>query len=314
MGPIMSVQRALDDSLNGFEEDARWLLLIGDGNVSLEMGLGSAHGQTLDHQFGAPGFRQQRIGANKRRGVAIVHDEVTGGCGFADRPLGWHARKCFATGPARSIERFELDLGHPAEHATDDERITAAARAAKSPHPGRIARLEEGDQRHASERRLAIADHHLDGARAEPPHSGALAEHRQAALHPLHKHAAPTDIPDRAGGKPGNERNRGNSDDFHHGGPDDSTPGPRQWSRVLREFIYGMTSYEFVQQALEMRASMQKLFLVGVFGDMLGVPILPPYYGLRLLPWVVPEIEAWKREVLRERELGSSHEHHLHGL
>ena len=72
-----------------------------------------------------------------------------------------------------------------------------------------------------------------------------------------------------------------------------------------------MISYEFVQQALEMRASMQKLFMVGVFGDMLGVPILPPYYGLRLLPWVVPEIEAWKREVLRERELGSSHEHHL---
>ena len=54
--------------------------------------------------------------------------------------------------------------------------------------------------------------------------------------------------------------------------------------------------------------------LVGVFGDMLGVPVLPSYYGLRLLPWIVPEIEAWKREVLRERELGTDHEHHLHGL
>ncbi len=83
---------------------------------------------------------------------------------------------------------------------------------------------------------------------------------------------------------------------------------------MLREVLYGMTGYEFVQQALEMRASMQRLFLVGVFGDMLGVPILPPYYGLRLLPFVVPEIEAWKREMLRERELGSNHEHHLHGL
>ncbi len=72
----------------------------------------------------------------------------------------------------------------------------------------------------------------------------------------------------------------------------------------MREFLYGMISYEFVQQALEMRASMQKLFMVGVFGDMLGVPVLPPYYALRLLPWVVPEIEAWKREVLRERRAG----------
>jgi hypothetical protein len=51
-----------------------------------------------------------------------------------------------------------------------------------------------------------------------------------------------------------------------------------------------------------------------VFGDMLGVPILPPYYGLRLIPHVVPQIETWKRRVLRERELGSDHEHHLHGL
>jgi hypothetical protein len=84
--------------------------------------------------------------------------------------------------------------------------------------------------------------------------------------------------------------------------------------RVLREFIYGMTSYEFAQQALEMRASMQRLFMVSVFGDMLGVPVLPAYYGMRLLPWVVPELDAWKREMLRERELGSDHEHHLHGL
>jgi hypothetical protein len=82
----------------------------------------------------------------------------------------------------------------------------------------------------------------------------------------------------------------------------------------VREFIYGMTSYEFAQQALEMRASMERLFLVGVFGDMLGVPVIPPYYGLRLLPWVVPRIEIWKRELLREREFGCDHEHHLHGL
>lgn len=94
---------------------------------------------------------------------------------------------------------------------------------------------------------------------------------------------------------------------------DDSIP-TAGWGQTLREFLYGMTTYEFVQQALEMRASIEKLFMVGVFGDMLGVPILPTYYGLRLLPWVVPEIEAWKREVLRERELGSDHEHHLHGL
>ena len=75
-----------------------------------------------------------------------------------------------------------------------------------------------------------------------------------------------------------------------------------------------MTSYELVQQAKEMRASMETLFLLGVFGEMIGVPILPSYYGLRLLPWVAQHFETWKHRVLRERELGSDHEHHLHGL
>jgi hypothetical protein len=75
-----------------------------------------------------------------------------------------------------------------------------------------------------------------------------------------------------------------------------------------------MFSYEIVQEVREMRGSLDRLFILGLFGDMLGVPILPPYYGLRLLPFVVPQIEAWKRSVLRERELGSDHEHHLHGV
>jgi hypothetical protein len=75
-----------------------------------------------------------------------------------------------------------------------------------------------------------------------------------------------------------------------------------------------MYTYEIVQEVREMRGSLERLFILGLFGDMLGVPILPPYYGLRLLPFVVPQVETWKRSVLREGELGSDHEHHLHGV
>jgi hypothetical protein len=84
--------------------------------------------------------------------------------------------------------------------------------------------------------------------------------------------------------------------------------------RALREFFYGLAGYEIAQQALEMRAAVERLFMLGLFGDMLGVPILPPYYALRLLPFVAPQIETWKRSVLREREFGDDHEHHLHGV
>ena len=75
-----------------------------------------------------------------------------------------------------------------------------------------------------------------------------------------------------------------------------------------------MAGYEIAHEALEIRHSMETLFILTVFGDMVGVPILPPYYGLRLLPAMVPQIETWKRSLARERELGTDHEHHLHGL
>ncbi len=88
----------------------------------------------------------------------------------------------------------------------------------------------------------------------------------------------------------------------------------RTWAQAVREFLFGLTGYEFAQNALEIRASMETLFMLVVFGDMLGVPILPPYYGLRLLPHVATRVPAWKRRVLRERTLGDDHEHDLHGV
>jgi hypothetical protein len=59
---------------------------------------------------------------------------------------------------------------------------------------------------------------------------------------------------------------------------------------------------------------METLFMLATIGDMIGAPIMPPYYSLRLLPYVVPEIAAWKRRVLREKEFTDEHDYHLHGL
>jgi hypothetical protein len=75
-----------------------------------------------------------------------------------------------------------------------------------------------------------------------------------------------------------------------------------------------MTGYEFARHAIERRAALENVFLVVLVGDMVGLPVLPPYYSLRLLPFVTPEIATWKRRVLREREFTDQHELHLHGV
>jgi hypothetical protein len=71
----------------------------------------------------------------------------------------------------------------------------------------------------------------------------------------------------------------------------------------VRDFLYGMAGHDMTRFALKTRGSMEHLFILITMGDLLGVPILPPYYSLRLLPYVVPQISTWKRRMLRERDL-----------
>jgi hypothetical protein len=82
---------------------------------------------------------------------------------------------------------------------------------------------------------------------------------------------------------------------------------------ALQEFLYGMAGYEFARHAIETRTALENVFLLSTIGDMIGVPVIPPYYSLRLLPHVVPEIATWKRRVLRERDFQDRHDH-LHGV
>ncbi|MBI2938871.1 MAG: hypothetical protein HYY04_00400 [Chloroflexi bacterium] len=78
------------------------------------------------------------------------------------------------------------------------------------------------------------------------------------------------------------------------------------WQNLVRGFqdvVYGMASHDMTRYALRTRSSMEHLFILTTMGDLLGVPILPPYYSLRLLPYVVPQIATWKRRMLREKDL-----------
>ncbi|HHN93721.1 MAG TPA: hypothetical protein ENK17_03055 [Anaerolineae bacterium] len=68
------------------------------------------------------------------------------------------------------------------------------------------------------------------------------------------------------------------------------------------ELLYGATVYDWVRDMRRERGEVERLFVLITFGDLLGIPILPPYYTLRLLPYIVPSIERWKRSLLRERD------------
>jgi hypothetical protein len=71
----------------------------------------------------------------------------------------------------------------------------------------------------------------------------------------------------------------------------------------LAGVFYGMFFYDALVMFRRQRADLEHLFVLISFGDLIGVPILPPYYNMRLLPYIVPLINNWRRRMLREKDL-----------
>ena len=87
----------------------------------------------------------------------------------------------------------------------------------------------------------------------------------------------------------------------------DAAAPAKSWLRGIgmwvQGFFFGMTYYEMVRSLRRERADREHLFVLISFGDLIGIPILPPYYSMRLLPFVVPLMQNWKRRLLREKDL-----------
>ncbi len=83
---------------------------------------------------------------------------------------------------------------------------------------------------------------------------------------------------------------------------------------TLRQVFYGATGYEFERQAARIRGDLENLFLFMIVAETIGVPILPPYYALRLVPYVLEVLPMWQRRVLRERHPLENEEFDLHGV
>jgi hypothetical protein len=73
--------------------------------------------------------------------------------------------------------------------------------------------------------------------------------------------------------------------------------------KVIREVLYGFTTYELDRGLQKDKGYIDSLFMLVIFGDLAGLPLLPPYYAMRLLPYVIPKINTWKRSVLKEKDV-----------
>lgn len=73
--------------------------------------------------------------------------------------------------------------------------------------------------------------------------------------------------------------------------------------KTIREVLYGFTAYELHRDLKKEKGNIDNLFMLVIFGDLVGLPLLPPYYSMRLLPYIIPRINTWKRHLLKERDI-----------
>lgn len=73
--------------------------------------------------------------------------------------------------------------------------------------------------------------------------------------------------------------------------------------KVVGEVMYGLLLHEPVLVMKKERGHLDNLFMLVIFGDMIGLPLLPPYYSLRVLPYIMPSLKTWRRRVLREKDV-----------
>ena len=72
--------------------------------------------------------------------------------------------------------------------------------------------------------------------------------------------------------------------------------------RGLKDLLKGLFYYNIGQHFYEQKRCLQHVFMLGLFGPMIGVPHLFQYYSLRLLPYYVREFPAWRKRMIKERD------------
>lgn len=71
---------------------------------------------------------------------------------------------------------------------------------------------------------------------------------------------------------------------------------------AIKDFLFGATTYDMVRSLEEKMLYARYALMLVTIGDRLGYPI-SAYYRLRLLPYWMPYIQAWKHDLLREKDI-----------
>jgi len=74
------------------------------------------------------------------------------------------------------------------------------------------------------------------------------------------------------------------------------------WIKGIRDYLKGLFLYGLMGHFYAEKRSADNLFMLGLFGSLIGFPHLFNYYHLRFLPYCMKNLHPWRKRILKERD------------
>ena len=74
------------------------------------------------------------------------------------------------------------------------------------------------------------------------------------------------------------------------------------WIKTIEDYLKGLFLYGLIDGVYAEKRCLDHLFLLGLFGNIIGFPYLFNYYHLRLMPYQIRRLNPWMRRTLKERD------------
>ncbi len=77
----------------------------------------------------------------------------------------------------------------------------------------------------------------------------------------------------------------------------------RQAMQVARQFLWGFFFFEMFHELQKEKARYSDAVNLIIVGELLGLPLMNSVIALRLLPYLLPELDGWKHRQLSEVDI-----------
>jgi len=73
--------------------------------------------------------------------------------------------------------------------------------------------------------------------------------------------------------------------------------------QALRDFFFGALILGLYQNVLRLKLKYDDIFFSLIMGEFLGLPLLGNYFTLRIIPYLMPDLERARMRLLRDVDL-----------